>query len=275
MARWWVTASVVLGCVAISIVAAAGATAAAAPLTFTWPTSVAAEPDGSLLVVENGLHRLVRVDPSTGHVAVVAAGLPKPYAVARTGSGTVFLSDGGTLKRIDGKRAPRTVARVAEDIGPIAIAPGGRLYFATGTRVYRLGHAAPIAGAGAATPASFSAPHGIAVAADGGVLVSDTGNNRVRRIDPRSGVTTTFATVGSPRGIDVASDGTIYVVDATARRVAHLGETGKRLGFVGPRFGDPYALDATPRGVYVVDTSAAGVIRLVRNDGKVSTIPTG
>ena len=91
-----------LGCLAAALLAAPGASAAAAPLTFVWPTAIAVEPSGSLLVVENGLHRLVRVDPATGKVTVVASGLAKPYAVARARSGAIFVTDAGTLKRIDG-----------------------------------------------------------------------------------------------------------------------------------------------------------------------------
>ena len=49
---------------AFALVAVSGAGAAGKPLTFAWPTSVEVEPGGSLLVVENGLKRLVRVDPS-------------------------------------------------------------------------------------------------------------------------------------------------------------------------------------------------------------------
>jgi hypothetical protein len=43
---------------------------------------------------------------------------------------------------------------------------------------------------------------------------------------------------------------------------------GKRLGFVGPRFGDPYALALAKGTIYVVDTSATGTI------GRIA-VPTG
>ena len=75
--------------------------AAPTPLAFVWPTSVDVEPSGSLLLVENGRLRLLRVDPATGHETVVAS-LTKPYAVQRAPSGAVFVTDGPLLRRIDG-----------------------------------------------------------------------------------------------------------------------------------------------------------------------------
>src|SRR5262249_21363036 len=106
--------STIAAVLAAAVLTAAGG-AAAAPVTFAWPRSVAAEPTGSLLVVENGMHRLIRLDPATGRTAVVSSALAKPYAVARAASGAVFLSDGGTLKRIAGKAAS-TVARAGADV---------------------------------------------------------------------------------------------------------------------------------------------------------------
>jgi streptogramin lyase len=260
--------NVVLSCIAAAILAAPGASAAA-PLTFAWPTSIALEPGGSLLVVENGLHRLVRVDPATGKVTVVASGMAKPYAVARARSGAIFVTDADALKRIDGTRTPATVTRAANDVGPIAFGPTGDLWFTTSSAVYRLprgGHAAEQIATG------LDGPHGIVVAVDGAVLVSDTGNGRIRRIDPNTGAVTTLMKVANPRGIAAGSDGTIYVVEAAGHRVARFTAKGKRLGFVGGRFGDPYALAVGPTAIYVVDTSAAGTIARVGRDGAVTTI---
>ena len=62
------------------------------------------EPGGSLLVVENGLRRLVRLSPS-GRVTELAS-LSKPYAVRRADSGAVYVSDGPVLRRIDGTGTP-------------------------------------------------------------------------------------------------------------------------------------------------------------------------
>jgi sugar lactone lactonase YvrE len=222
---------------------------------------MAVEPGGSLLVVENGLHRLVRVDLRSDKVTEVVSGLTKPYAVARSSSGSLYLTDAGRLLRIERNRAPTTVASAPEDIGPIAVAPNGDVYCTTSSRLYRIpgGTGRPIVVA-----SGLGGPHGVAIATNGDVLVSDTDHNRILSFDGRSGKPRMLAKIGSPRGLAVASDGTIYAVESTTRRVVRLSAAGRRLGVVGPRFGDPYALAIGPAGLYVGDTSVAGVIDLVK-----------
>jgi sugar lactone lactonase YvrE len=236
----------------------------ATPLTFAWPTSIDVESSRSLLLVENGVGRVVRVDLVTGTTTPVAS-IERAYAVARMATGSILVSAANALRRIDD---PAPVAEADADIGPIAIGPDGDVYYATASRVFRLsrGSGPPVVVAGA--EAQLSGPHGLAIAADGAVLVCDTGNGRILRIDPVSGAIRSFAELGAPRGIDVAADGSLYVVDATARRVVHLSPTGSRLGTVGPAFDDPYDVEVAPDGVvYVLDTAATGHLYRVTPDG--------
>jgi serine/threonine-protein kinase len=249
---------------------AALAFAAPTPIPFVWPTWVAVEPGGSLLVVENGLQRLVRVSPD-GQVTPVAA-LTKPYAVARTRSGIVYVTDGPLLRRVDGTRTT-VVASAPDDIGPIAIALNGDVYFTTGTALWKLprGKRSPVR---LAPRVSFSSPHGLALMRDGSVLVADTGNHRILRL--ARGRVTTFARLPTPHGMAAAGDGTLYVADAAAKRILHFAADGRRLGYVGPVFGDPYQLALAPGLViYVVDTAESGYIRRVAADGSVTTVSGG
>jgi len=79
--------------------------------------------------------------------------------------------------------------------------------------------------------------------------------------------------VASPRGLAVAADGTVYAVDATPQRVVHLTSTGRRLGFVGPVFGDAHDLAIGGRGrLYVVDTAVVGTVKRVDPDGRATTL---
>ena len=231
-------------------------------LVFDQPTGVAVTPAGSLLVVEFGRRRLLRVDPATGR-AVQVAKLVKPWGVAMAPLGSAYVSDLGWLKKIDAGHAPQIVATAdpAVEIGPVAVAPNGDVVYSTVSAVYRLAHGAgPPQRLAAST--TLAGPHGIAVAADGSVLLSDTGNDVVRRIDP-AGAVSTFASVGNPRGIAVAPDGSVYVASGDEHRVVHLSASGQRLGVVGPQLYDAYALAVARDGTVYADDIGADLIRRI------------
>lgn len=242
------------------------------PLAFSEPTSIELEPSGSLLLVENAPGRLLRVDPGTGQVTVLVPRLTRPYAVVRAPSGDLFLSVGSLLERLDPNGARTTVVDAGTDIGPLAVTPGGDVYYATATQVFRFAH-----GAGTPIPVSadgqLSVPHGLALAADGALLVSDTGNHRIARIDLVTGTISTFAQLGQPDGLDVAGDGSVLVVDEQQDRVVHLSAKGVRLGFVGPVFNTPYDVQAAPGGAtYVLEAGSDGRILRVAANGTVTTV---
>jgi len=258
---------------------------APAPLRFSEPTSIDLEPAGTLLLVENNPGRLLRVDPETG-VTVLVPAMTRPYAVVRAPSGDLFVSVESSVERIASSAARTTVVGAGTNVGPLAVSTGGDVYYATATQVFRLagGSGPPIrvAGTGAeggggdggpALDAQLSAPHGLALAADGALLVSDAGNGRVRRIDPVSGVISGLAQIGRPDGLDVLTDGSIVVVDGQDDRVVHLTASGTRIGFVGPSFTTAYDVEAAPGGVtYVLEAGPAGRIRRVAANGSVTTV---
>jgi streptogramin lyase len=261
----------VLSAVVLSLAAASSHAAMRSrqPLEFVWPTSVAVEPSGSLLVVENGLHQVERVDPRTGKESHLATNLPKPYAIAVDPRWRIFLSDNGVLERIraNGTRTP--LANAKTDVGPIALASGGDVYYATAQGVFHYEAAVRLV---RRIASGMKGPHGIAVARDGSILVSDTGHNVVKRIDPRSGAVTTLMKLETPMGLAVAADGTIDVVESAAKDVVRYSATGRRLSVVAGGFQDPYELTISGRALYVVDSTAAGVVDRVSPSGKVSPI---
>lgn len=222
------------------------------PLRFAWPTSVDVVSKRSLLVVANGSGRVIRLDPVTGKTTRLFR-VARAYSVVHAPEGGgFFLSAGGALLRVDASGHATTLVTSAEDIGPIAVAPNGDVYYATTTSVFKLGSATPLA-------TGLSGPHGLALTFDGGLLVSDTGNGRVDRIDLATQEIETWANIRDPRGITIAQDNTVYIVGASIHRAIQLMIDGRRLGTVGKRFTDPYALDATRTGsLYVIDTAALG-----------------
>lgn len=253
------------------LVLGATSASASAPLALDQPLGIDVAQNGSLLVVEFGLRRLVRVDPAKGRVTQLAT-FTKPWGVAHAPSGSVYVTDGGKLRRVDPGRAPVTVATVAAafEIGPVAVTARGDVVYATAYALYRLR-----GGKGTPTPIApttvLNSAHGIAVASDGSLLVSDSNNNRILRV--KGNAVTTFAKLGHPRGIDIARNGTVYVVAADAHRIARYSAGGKRLGFVGPRFDDPYALSVAADGtVYALDLGVTGIIRRIAPSGKASVV---
>jgi streptogramin lyase len=265
------TRRIVLAAVCAALLAGATSASASGPLALDQPLGIDVAPDGSLLVVEFGLRRLVRVAPSTGRITQLAT-FVKPWGVARAPSGSIYVSDGGRLRRIDPGHRPVTVATAdaAFEIGPVAVTPNGDVVFATASALFRLrcGRGAP---QHIATGTVFNSSHGIAVATNGSLLVSDTDSNRILRV--RGNTVTTFATLGHPRGIDVAPDGTVYVAAADAHRIARYSSAGKRLGFVGPHFDDPYALSVAKDGtVFALDLGVTGIIRRISSRGTATVV---
>ncbi len=246
------------------------------PLTFAWSTSVDVKSNRTVLLVENGNQsgtgRVVRIDRVTGKTVTVASA-DGAYAVAHAPSGAVYLSAGRSLLRLAGAGRTTPVAQADGDIGPVAVAANGDVYFTTDTKVFRV---AGGSGAPAEVAGELSSPHGLAVTADGGLLVSDTGNEQVKRIDLATGQVETWGDLGAPRGIDIATDGTVYVVDASTHRVIHLQADGRRLGSVKHVFADPYDVAAGGDGsLYVVDTAATGRLYRVAPRGTTTVVSRG
>ena len=109
----------------------------------------------------------------------------------------------------DGDKIPATQAQLKTPFG-VAFDGAGNIYFVeyTGQRIRKIdskGVLTTIAGTGdkgsggdggPALKATFNAMHNLAVTANGDVYVADTMNNRVRKIDAKTGVVSTIAGTG-------------------------------------------------------------------------------
>jgi sugar lactone lactonase YvrE len=145
------------------------ATGAALKETTAWPAPPA---NGEGLQID---------DPAAGRISTVAGGSAagagaldstffQPYGAAAAGDGTLYVADtyDNQIKAID----PRSHV--------VSVLAG------TGDAGWR-------GDGGPARRASFNFPMAVAVAPDGGLFVADTWNDRIRRIDPRTGGVTTVA----------------------------------------------------------------------------------
>lgn len=199
----------------------------------------------------------------------------QPYGLAVAADGTRYVADNFN----------HTVRKIS---------PAGEVTTLAG----KAGEAGFADGAGAA--ARFSSPGGIAVAPDGTVYVTDTGNYTLRAISPAGVVSTLAGVVGSPgavngtgatarigmgTGMVVASDGSIYfceVDNRLVRKVTPAGEVSSVAGLAGvPGLEDGTGTDAhfmQPVGIavdgndilYVAD-AGAHAIRRVTTGGVVTT----
>jgi len=246
------------------------------------PFGLVIGPDGALYWADFGSNRVLRLDLSSRKVSVVAGNGVKGYA-----------GDGGPAKaaqlsaphevRFDAKgniyvaeRDSHVVRYIDIKSGVISTAAG------TGVRGYS-------GDGGPANQAQLAQPHSIALDKAGNVYICDIVNHRVRRIDAKTAVITTFAGTGQqdstpedaplagtptrgPRSIDIAPDGTMYLIlregnkvfsiDPSHTRLKHIAGTGE-LGYSGDggpaisaKFGAPGNPLNGPKGVtYSADNS--------------------
>ncbi len=155
---------------------------------------------------------------------------------------------------------------------------------------------------GPATKASISNPWGVAVGADGAILIADTNNNRIRRVGPDGIITTvagsgvygysgdggpaTAARLFGPQGVAVGADGAIFIADTSNYRIRRVGPDGIITTVAGSNNwgcnGDggpataaclaPYAVAVGADGaIFIADWSKNG-IRRVGPDGIITTV---
>lgn len=225
------------------------------------PTAVAIDRDGTLVVAETRLDepgRVVRVDPTTGSVSVLADGWPliSPTGLAIDDGGDVLIADLDAGSRLDFargslagtgaiyrfSRARGVPVLVSHDCCPwnasgVAVLPSGRLVvvdmgFAVFTGDGALAFVDPTTGIQRvrATSLPLLDPWGVAVGPAGTLFVTETtnpqlGNAAILAIEPARGTVSVLSTghpIADPRGLALTPDGDLVVADSASAAVYRI-----------------------------------------------------
>lgn len=257
---------------------------------FSYPAGMARDPQGGLVVVDGRNEVLRRIDPQ-GLVTTIAGATGWPGS-----------ADGG-----------RTAARFNYP-ADVAAAPDGTLYVADSQnhvirRITPDGQVSTFAGApgqagsadGRGAAARFNDPSGLALDAEGNLLVADTMNCTIRRISPDGTVTTLAGVPGAwsfadgpgaqamfsaPVGLAVDRTGRVLVADQmnhVIRVVARDGTVSTLAGAAGQggdvdgtgaaaRLNGPSGLAIDAAGTIYVAENWGNVVRRLTPDGRVTTL---
>ena len=193
------------------------------------PGGVTEAPNGDLIIVDFGNHRVRRIDHRTGIIETIVGtgeagyngdGIPAAQAQLARPEFAVF-SPAGDLFIADSYN--NRVRKIDHRTGLISTAAG------TGERGFS-------GDGGPATLAELHFPEGIAVDGQGNLFISDTVNRRIRRVDAESGIITTYAGTGAAginaentpalqakflrlARIAIDRSGNVYVADSPSHRI--------------------------------------------------------
>jgi uncharacterized protein (TIGR03437 family) len=215
--------------------------------TLFQPRSVAVDSKGNILIADTVNRRIRRLSPGGVLTAFAGTGL--------IGSG----GDGGPA--LDATfNFPNVVIVDKDDNAYISdqstnrirkVTPDGKISTIAGTGEGAIiGFAGGFSGdGGPATQALLNGPIGLAVDNNGNLFVADRGNNRVRRIDARTGIITTVAGDGQfsfggdggpatqaslslPTGVAVDAAGNLYIADTGNQRIRRVSASDGRISTI-------------------------------------------
>jgi sugar lactone lactonase YvrE len=252
---------------------------------------------GAIYVADTGNFTVRKIDMTTRVITTIAgngspswsgdggqasaAQLGNPYAVAFDGSGNEYIADN-----------QNNVIR--------KITPAGVISTVAGNALAKPGYSGE---GGLATNAQLNDPRAVAVTAAGDILISDTGNQRVRWIDHTFGTITTIAgngiagyngdgpATGSqlnyPQGVAIDSGGKVYIADTGNNRVRQVGPSvlstyagngtagysGEGVLATGAMLNGPRGLAVDGAGnLYISDANNNRVRKVTTATGFISTI---
>jgi len=205
-----------------------------------------------------------------------------PSAIAFDSQGNLYVADAGAH-----------VVREVSSAGAVSIVAG------TGVQGFA-------GDGGLATAAQLDSPMGLAVDASGNLYISDTHNQRIRKITASTGIVTTIAGIGTagfsgdgglakaasfsrPTALALDSAGNLYVADTGNHRIRKVDAVSGNIatvvgngvqGFAGDNQSASSALLDSPYGIavdtggnfYIADTHNGRIRRVAASTGVVTTV---
>lgn len=267
--------------------------------TLDGPSGLTFDREGNLLIMDTGNHRVRRVNLQTGVITTVAGGragfcgdggpasggcFRNAFTIAMNSAGELFVADRDNFR----------IRRIAGNgTGNLSTVAGNGLLLAGQAEVV-------------GTTALLVQPRGVAVDANGNLLIADQGNGLVRRLGT-NGVMTTIAGSGErsyggdggparsaalsgPSGVATDQAGNIYIADSdnhvvrlvdaagTIRTVAGTGVAG----FAGDgslatqaRLNAPIAVVVDRNNALYIAELGNNRIRVVTSDGRIASLVSG
>jgi streptogramin lyase len=249
------------------------------PTAGSFPTGIAAGPDGNLWFAEYN-DRIGRI---------TTAGVITEFPLPTTGNGTVAIAAGpdGNLwfTEYDAHRIGRITTAGVVTVFPIdhfaspagiAAGPDGNLWFTEddGNRIGRITTGGVMTGF--STPTAPIRPVGITAGPDGNLWFTVFGGNRIGRITT-AGIITEFSipTAGSgPIDITAGPDGNLWFTEREANKIGRITPTGVITEFSVPTTASlPSGIASGPDGSLWFTETAANKIGRVTTTGVITEFP--
>lgn len=198
------------------------------------PQGLAIDSSNNVYIADTGNNEVRKITPG-GVISTIAGKLKNPLAVAVDSKGNVYIADNGDNQIVQ-VNAAGTASTFATITGVLAVAvdASGDVVAADGSEIWSVASN----GAPTALTKGLTSPAGLIFAADGTLLIADTGANVIRSLST-SGILTAIAGTGAagfsgdggpalsaqlnaPSGVGLGANGSILIADSANNRIRAL-----------------------------------------------------